>query len=198
MYWEKEEEVVWEEDEVEEAKEARRRAEREPSTRSNAAGSIQSVMRDAGLRMEEHMEMRRCVGGARREQGGGGHRRRTEESSREKKKKKRLWAEGPHVGANLQTCSVPPDYKAFKQNTSPRNGALQGSRYAEPDIVWAQLVQPHLDGLRHPLSLHHRSLPPSGVTARRLQVAREGGKMGGRDVEEDGWREGGMEDRRGG
>lgn len=44
--------------------------------------------------------------------------------------------------------------------------------------------------LSSPLSLHHRSLPPSGVTARWLQVAREGGKMGGRDVEKDGWREG--------
>jgi len=103
---------------------------------------------------------------ARREQGGGGHRRRTEESNQEKKKKKRwqssendlfplnqitrqyniitmivmimtLWAEGTHVVSNLRACSVPPDYKAFKQNTSPRNGALQVSRDTEPDIVWA-------------------------------------------------------------
>lgn len=44
MYWEKEKEVVGVEDEEEEEEEARRRAEREPSTRSNAAGSIQSVM----------------------------------------------------------------------------------------------------------------------------------------------------------
>ncbi len=44
-----------------------------------------------------------------------------------------------------------------------------------------------------PLSLHHPSLPPSGVTARWLQVAREGGRKGCRV----GWMEGGMEDKRG-
>lgn len=43
MYWEKKKEVVGVEDEEEE-EEAQRRAEGEPSTRSNAAGSIQSVM----------------------------------------------------------------------------------------------------------------------------------------------------------
>jgi len=42
MYWEKEKEEVGEEDEEEE--EARHRAERKPSTRSNAAGSMQSFM----------------------------------------------------------------------------------------------------------------------------------------------------------
>lgn len=44
--------------------------------------------------------------------------------------------------------------------------------------------------LSNPLSLHHHSLPPSGVMARWLQVAREGGRKG--------CREGGMEDGRGG
>lgn len=36
--------------------------------------------------------------------------------------------------------------------------------------------------LSSPLSLHHHSLPPSGVTARWLQVAREGGRKGWREV----------------
>lgn len=54
--------------------------------------------------------------------------------------------------------------------------------------------------LSSPLSLHHHSLPPSGVTARWLQVAREGGRKGCREGRREGGREGGkggMEDRMG-
>lgn len=29
----------------------------------------------------------------------------------------------------LQTCSVPPDYRAFKQNISPHGGVLQVSHF---------------------------------------------------------------------